>query len=346
MTTTATHLAVSLVLGLAASSVAAETPPELPRLGLQHAEASVIGVSSGGYMATQLAVAWPSRFEGLGVLAAGPWACAQGSLGTALAQCMSTRRGLPDLEDLTARYRDYLARDLVGTPESLASLRVFVWHGREDETVVPSLGAALVEQFTDWLADPEAQLRHLETEGAGHGWPVDASFEALADCAAGEGSHLLGCDLDIAGEALTWLHEGLAPPAASSSPAGTLTSFDQTAFDAKGLADRGYLFVPEACQAGGCTLTMALHGCNMASETLGETFVRYNGLNAWAEANRRVVLYPQAASSLANPQGCWDWWGYTESTWQLDPLHDSRQGTQITALMAMMDRLQAPPAKD
>ncbi len=33
-----------------------------------------------------------------------------------------------------------------------------------------------------------------------------------------------------------------------------------------------------------------------------------------AGANRIVVLYPQAARSLAwpfNPLGCWDWWGYS-----------------------------------
>ena len=88
---------------------------------------------------------------------------------------------------------------------------------------------------------------------------------------------------------------------------------------------------------------MALHGCAMGAEQIGETFVRYSGLNEWAATNGRVVLYPQAESSLANPQGCWDWWGFAESTWQLDPLHDSRDGTQIRALMAMMERLQEAP---
>ena len=71
--------------------------------------------------------------------------------------------------------------------------------------------------------------------------------------------------------------------------------------------------------------------------------MRYSGLNEWAATNGRVVLYPQAESSLANPQGCWDWWGFAESTWQLDTLHDSRDGTQIRALMAMMERLQEAP---
>ncbi|EWG99970.1 PHB depolymerase family esterase [Halomonas sp. BC04] len=84
----------------------------------------------------------------------------------------------------------------------------------------------------------------------------------------------------------------------------------------------------------------------MDSKQIGEAFVRHSGLNEWAVANQRVVLYPQAETSLANPQGCWDWWGFTESTWQLDPLHDTREGVQVRALMAMIDRLEESPDED
>lgn len=340
--------AAGLVLGLALAAPAiAEEPPEtLPRLALAAGDTSVIGVSSGGYMATQLAVAWPERFQGLGVLAAGPWACAQGSLGLALGQCMGTHKGLPDLEALAARHRDYRERGLVGAPEALGDLRVFLWHGGEDDIVDPALGRALAEQFRGWLAAPDAQLRRVESEQAGHGWPVGeataASDETLADCTAGGAPHLLACDRDVAGEALTWLHGELAPPEAGEA-AGRLIAFDQADFDARGFADTGYLYVPAQCEAGGCALTVALHGCAMGAEQIGEAFVRHSGLNDWAAANERVVLYPQAETSLPNPQGCWDWWGFAESAWQLDPLHDTRDGTQTGALMAMIERLQAAP---
>ncbi|MDN3522754.1 prolyl oligopeptidase family serine peptidase [Halomonas ramblicola] len=343
------RLAAALALtGLAAIPVAAqEEPPELPRLGVTGDATSVIGVSSGGYMATQLAVAWPERFAGLGVLAAGPWSCARGSLGLALGQCMTTRRGLPDPGDLELRLADYRERDQVGDAEALAELRAFVWHGGEDDTVDPALGEALSEQLAAWLAAPDDQLRLRRDDGIGHGWPVDAGSVAaeaseLGDCRRGGGTHLLACDRDIAGAALAWLHGEQAPPA-DGEPRGELRRFDQGDFDAKGLDDAGYLFVPEGCESGECALTLALHGCSMGAEQIGEAFVRHNGLNAWAATNRRVVLYPQVETSLANPQGCWDWWGYAESTWQLDPLHDTREGTQVRALMAMLDRLQESP---
>lgn len=340
-------VATGLILtGLAAPLAAAERLPELPRLGIAADDVSVVGVSSGGYMATQLAVAWPERFSGLGVLAAGPWSCARGALRLALGQCMTSRLGAPELDELANRHRDYLERDLVGDRQALAQLRVFVWHGTEDDTVSPDLGRALAEQFQGWLATPEEQLLQLESEDIGHGWPVMARVATpvgiLADCRNGGGTQLLACGLDIAGEALGWLHGELAPP--TEAVGGNLMRFDQAEVrDAKGLADAGYLFVPEGCEDGGCGLTMALHGCGMGAGQIDDAFVRHSGLNEWAASNRRVILYPQADTSLANPQGCWDWWGFAESAWQLNPLHDTRQGTQIGALMGMIDRLAESP---
>ncbi|MFQ3788808.1 prolyl oligopeptidase family serine peptidase [Halomonas sp. A29] len=324
---------------------AEERLPELPRLAIDPDDIGVIGISSGGYMATQLAVAWPERFKGVAVLAAGPWSCAQGGLGQALGQCMATRRGPPDLAGLNVRLRDYQARGLVGEAAELATLRAFVWHGEADSVVDPSLGVALAEQMTGWLADPDAQLRVVQSPGVGHGWPIEGNElippSQLAQCRAGGGTHLLACGIDISGEALTWLHGPLEPPVDRAT--GRLLRFDQSPFAARGLGDAGYVFIPEGCESGGCSLTLALHGCGMADEQVKEAFILHSGLNEWAESNRRVVLYPQATTSLANPQGCWDWWGFTESTWQLDPLHDTREGVQVQALMTMVERLEETP---
>lgn len=334
-------LAAGVMLAVIASPAAADRLPDLPALDLSRADTSVIGVSSGGYMATQLAVAWPERFSGLAVLGAGPWSCAQGTLRRALGQCMTTRLGPPDLAELEQRLAGYRELDRAGSAEALSALRAFVWHGSADETVAPALGAALAEQLGTWLEAPDEQLRFVESEGIGHGWPIghrDTPPPAteLGDCRQGGGTHLLSCGLEIADEAMNWLHAG----GGDGQGSGELIHFDQRDFAVKGLDDSGYLFVPDACHEGGCELTVALHGCAMGAEQIGELFVRHSGLNEWAAANDRVVLYPQAETSLANPQGCWDWWGFAESTWQLDPLHDSRDGTQVRALMGMIDRLQ------
>lgn len=336
-------LGAALLLSTAAH---AEGPlPALPPLGVDPADTSVIGISSGGYMASQLAVAWPQRFTRLAVLAAGPWSCAEGGLGQALGQCMSTRRGPPDLTALDRRLHDYQARELVGDAAAIGRLRAFVWHGEADDVIAPALGIALAEQLSGWLDNPEVQLHTVTSPDIGHGWPVEASPEIppdqLGQCHAGGSTHLLACDRNIATVALNWLHDSPETQGENASSA-ELLRFDQSEFAARGMADAGFLLVPSACEAGGCQVTVALHGCGMAEELIGEAFVRYSGLDAWATANQRVVLYPQAESSLANPQGCWDWWGFSESSWQLDPLHDTREGAQITALMEMLERLEQP----
>ncbi|WAM55501.1 PHB depolymerase family esterase [Vreelandella venusta] len=342
---TSCFLGALLLLGSAAVHAEADTVPgNLPALNAAGDHASVVGVSSGGYMAAQLAVAWPERFSGVGVLAAGPWSCAQGELSLALNQCMSTRRGLPSLDELDRRRERYESLEQVGERDALSQLRAYVWHGAEDDTVSPELGSLLAEQWQRWLASSE-QLRFVRSEHTGHGWPIklpkqaSASPQTLGDCRHGGDSHVLACDEDVADDLLSWLY----PEREANASEGEVIAFDQSEFAVKGLADVGYLFIPEVCEAGGCPVTIALHGCQMSVDAIGDTFVRYSGLNRWAADHGQVVLYPQADSSMANPQGCWDWWGFAESTWQLNPLHDTRDGTQARALMAMLEHLQSTP---
>ncbi|MFD2191476.1 prolyl oligopeptidase family serine peptidase [Pistricoccus aurantiacus] len=332
---------LSAGLGLCASALAEEEPPSLESLHIDPDRISVMGVSSGGYMATQLAVAYPEVFSGLGVFAAGPWGCSQGELSRALRQCMAIGRGLPSLAELDARLEDYRRRDLLGEANALAEQRVYLWQGEDDEVVQPQLGAALARQYSRWLTDSDSQLKLELAEGANHGWPVARERiddpALLVNCRAGGAPYLLDCDSDGAGRALDWLYGDLAPPSGESQ--GNLRTFDQEPFD-DGLAERGYLYVPESCAQGKeCGLVMALHGCRMSSEQIGEQFVRNSGLDAWADTNRLVVIYPQATPSLPNPLGCWDWWGYEESMWQPSPLHDSRDGEQLGALMRMIRQL-------
>ena len=68
-----------------------------------------------------------------------------------------------------------------------------------------------------------------------------------------------------------------------------------------------------------CRLHVAFHGCQQNADAVGDAFIGKAGYNEWAEANRIVVLYPQAAAvtdrvagipvSWPNPRGCWDFIG-------------------------------------
>ncbi|APX91615.1 poly(3-hydroxybutyrate) depolymerase [Halomonas sp. 1513] len=342
-------LVCGLALGLAGPALAdSDTLPALPGLDIAPERISVVGVSSGGYMATQLAVAFPETYRGLGVFAAGPWGCAQGSLRLALGQCMTQRHGLPSLSELETRLATYRSEDRLGPADALARQRVFVWHGEEDEVVDPALGELLATQYRQWLAHPD-QLRFVTAEDVGHGWPVGgtglAHITELADCRLGGSPHLLACDRDASGEVLNWLYDDLTPPAGDGR--GTLLPFDQGEFyRGSGLAEQGKLYLPKACEEGAtCGLVVALHGCNMNQEQVEDAFIRHTGLNAWADANDLAVLYPQTDTSMANPQGCWDWWGFDESSWEPSAGYETRDGHQVQALHAMVERLSGDPAE-
>ena len=107
----------------------------------------------------------------------------------------------------------------------------------------------------------------------------------------------------------------------------------------------GWLYVPAACQnQQPCRLHIAFHGCKQYQSyrffqpgagmvTFGTTFVKNAAYNQWADSNGIIVLYPQATVRSGNPNGCWDWWGYSGDD------YFSREGKQMRAVKAMIDRM-------
>jgi poly(3-hydroxybutyrate) depolymerase len=71
----------------------------------------------------------------------------------------------------------------------------------------------------------------------------------------------------------------------------------------------------------------------MSRQFTGSTFVEHAGYNQVAEVNDIIVLYPQTHSNRLNPNGCFDWWGYTS------PAYASKMGPQMAAVKAMVDRV-------
>ena len=101
---------------------------------------------------------------------------------------------------------------------------------------------------------------------------------------------------------------------------GTLVAFDQSEFfdttdESVSLHGVGYLYVPASCAAEQCRLHVAFHGCNQNVDSVYDDFIRDAGYNRWAANNNIVVLYPQTKTSAANPNRCWDFWGYSGSNY-------------------------------
>lgn len=57
-------------------------------------QTSTSGISSGGFMAVQIGYAFSSNIVGVGVVAGGPYICAEGEVGIATSSCMSFPEGI------------------------------------------------------------------------------------------------------------------------------------------------------------------------------------------------------------------------------------------------------------
>ncbi|MER8186022.1 PHB depolymerase family esterase [Kitasatospora sp. NPDC094015] len=316
-------------LGPVAPARAAEAVPGLPHLNLT--AAYVTGVSSGGFLATQLQVAYSGTFDGAGIVAAGPYDCGQGNVVDA-ALCL-VGHGLPDLEQQTV---DWARQGRIDPVANLAGKPVYVYHGRLDPVVNPLVSDSGVAFYRDFGAD----VRYHDGDWAGHSWP---SPQGVVPCGLTLPPFVNDCGDDPQREMLThWL--GRVDPANYGAPAGSLTHFDQNRYTPGGRAadlsmdDTGMLYTPPACAAGQpCKLVVALHGCLSGQYLLGDLFPRRGNLDTYADTNHLVVLYPQAVSSLIpiNPQGCWDWFGYTGHDFAV------KDAPQLRAITAMVHTLGA-----
>ncbi len=322
MTSRSCRASAAAFLFTAAGAAAAQP---LPALDADSRELSVSGLSSGGYMAVQMHVAHSARVKGAAALAAGPYYCAQGSLSTAYYNCMSPGAWtpLPSVQALRQQALAVANAGLIDPTANLAGAKVWLFSGRNDRTVLPEVVFASKAFYEAFKAAP----RLVAELPAGHGMVVEEGGNA---CAASAPPYLNDCDYDAAGELLQHLLGKLAPPGV----AGTPVAFDQKPYAAPGMADEAFVYVPKSCASARCRVHVAFHGCRQSARELAEGA----GYNRWAEANRLIVLYPQARASFWpwNPRGCWDWWGYG------GPQYHTKQAPQMRAVLAMVARLSAP----
>jgi hypothetical protein len=76
-----------------------------------------------------------------------------------------------------------------------------------------------------------------------------------------------------------------------------------------------------------CKVHIALHGCKQTLDHIGVEFLTSTGYLEIAESNNIIVLFPQASMTVLNPNGCWDWWGFST------PLYATRFGVQPMTIL-------------
>jgi poly(3-hydroxybutyrate) depolymerase len=323
-----------LLLALAACAAQAAVP--LPQLGVDLSQASVSGLSSGGFMAVQMHVAYSATFaRGAGIVAGGPFHCAEGSAFNATGRCMAHSSPIP-VASLAATTQGWARSGDIDPPRHLAASKVFLYSGSADRTVRPAVMGDLLDYYRRFV--PAARIAVRNDVASGHAMITD---DFGGSCAASELPFIADCDFDLAGAILGHLY-GPLQARNDGAPRGSLIEFDQTPFvRGHGMASAGWLYVPQECAATGrsgaarCRLHVVFHGCKQNPAYIGQQYVRHAGYNRWADGNAIVMLYPQTGGIAVN--GCWDWWGYDSANYA------RKSGPQMAAVKAMVDTLAAPP---
>lgn len=344
-------------------SALAEPLQPLPALNIDIKETSVSGSSSGGFLSVQIQIAHSSIIKGAGIVAGGPYYCSQDNVVTATTRCSCTGAPLfgckvtetsAAVPALVTATRSFFAEGLIDDPANIARQRVISISGGKDP-VVPAPVVSQLQQYYGAVGLPPANLSTVSLKDAGHTMPTVAYGGA---CSVTDEPYIGKCKFDSAKAILRWIYGPESIKVRNDGkPKGRFIRFDQSRYIPKdaafnypwgtGLDRTGWLYLPKSCKKGTpCRLHVALHGCKQGQTYLplksppgvglyyGTTFVRNTGYDRWADNNRLVVLFPQAVSiPWKNPNGCWDWWGYT------DEHYADQKGVQIRTIRAMIDQL-------
>ena len=300
-------------------------------------QTSVSGISSGGYMAVQLHIAFSSIMKGVGVFAGGPYHCA-GSSGKST-QAQSSCQYASPLPDVNASiaYTDHESgAGTIDATSNLAGQKVWLFSGTNDSTVKPVVMNVLQKYYQHYVA--AADIFYKNDLAAGHAHITDNYGNS---CSVTQSPYINNCGYDGPGLLLAQIY-GPLNPRNTGTLSGKLVQFDQSQFVSnpgqKSLDSTGWVYVPAACASSEpCRVHIALHGCQQGQAVLGDKYYAHAGYNEWADTNHIIVLYPQVVASFSaptNPLGCWDFWGYNNAS-----NYATREGDQMAAIKKMVDRL-------
>ncbi len=325
----------------ALSAGAAMAAVNLPAYNVDTSKTTVSGLSSGGFMANQLGIAYSSLFKGVGVFAAGPYMCAGLSNYTA---CMyNASISSTALANMQSRI-DTWSGTQIDNKANIAGQKVYLFVGTSDTTVGQNPVTALKTQYTN-NGVSAANLDHVVQSGASHTFPTDFDSTGNNSCGSAASPYISNCSYDGAKAVLQKFY-GTLNPRNNAPAASNYIEFNQTEFTSNpGMAATGWLYVPASCASGTqCKVHVALHGCQQSTDKIGDKFVKNTGYTRWADTNNIIVLFPQtktdntsrstaASGSLANPNACWDWIGWYGTNFA------QKAGTQMAAIKAMVDRV-------
>ena len=144
-----------LIIALVLSTSVANAEPVSP-MNIDSERVTVSGISAGGQMAHQLHISYSDLFSGVGIIASGPFGCADGSLGTAMARCMGKTDTPIPVNELAGQINSAAEKGLVADTKNLADDPVWLFHGTLDTTVAAQVNDATQALYAEFV--PAGQI--------------------------------------------------------------------------------------------------------------------------------------------------------------------------------------------
>lgn len=348
----------------------AQKAPPLGSFKVDLKQSSVSGLSSGAFMTVQLHLAYSSTFVGAGIIAGGPFRCAESFRAAApvagdatvlnsLFICMNPLipQTAPDPLRLADNARKTSADGLIDAVDHLKDDRIYIFTGSKD-TVVNSSVVDTTRRFYEALGVKPENIQYENTVPAGHS--IITTNPEDNELGTNFPPYINHGDFMQSQRILEHIYGPMKPPAERTT--GRIVRFDQTEFfggeKRASMSEYGYAYIPKAVEEGAAArVHIALHGCKQGykyinyvngkpdrenSAPYGNRYFTTTGYNEMADSNNLIILYPQAEGRddghTQNPDGCWDWWGYTSKDGQhLD--YYSKNAIQIRAIHNMLQRL-------
>ena len=142
-------------------------------MGLNSSWVTVSGLSSGGYMAVQMHVAFSKTFSGVGVFAGGPYFCAgvpPQSIAVAQTACMNT----PSLISVATLVAETKAAVVTGTVDPVSHMsddRVYIFSGENDTVVHTGVVQKLARYYGSFVTTPNRVMEEYSIP-AEHSMPT------------------------------------------------------------------------------------------------------------------------------------------------------------------------------
>lgn len=216
---------------------------------------TVGGLSSGAFMAVQMHFAFSKSIKGAAITAGGPFWCAQGNMGYALSNCMSSPASI-NLTTLNNKVNELAKAGSIDPVANLKDSVAYLYSGTLDDVVKPGVVQALQKQYATFGVTTKT-VYNVPSEHA----YITTNFGNK--CSFKGTPYISNCSYDMASDSLTTLYGELAPAVAVVT--SNLIEFDQNPYIATGysMGTKGYVYVPTACKnkTATCKLFVQFHGC-------------------------------------------------------------------------------------